>query len=126
NRIQACRFGLVPQRVVGVGAVDYFGQEHESGITGEAVLFHNGVERALPAVMAEFDVGHVIRNRSFPLGYGHDLLGRYKEELRLWVHELFDKPRAGYTVYLDALPRYPLHWHHSSRGMSRRLFLGGG
>src|SRR5947208_2024107 len=53
NRVQASRLRLLPERVVGVGAVDNLRQEDKGWITVELVLFHEGLERTLLAVVAE-------------------------------------------------------------------------
>src|SRR5437867_137584 len=43
DRIQARRFGLLPQRVVGVGPVDDLRQEHQGPVGAELVLFYDGI-----------------------------------------------------------------------------------
>src|SRR5207245_212359 len=84
-------------------------------ISGEAVLLDDGFERAFFAVVAELDAFHVVRDRAGSRGYLFHLVGRNKEELSLWVHELLDEPGAGHAINLHPLSRHPFH------GMS--LFL---
>src|SRR5689334_7459827 len=46
---EARGFGLIPERVVGVGAVDDLREQHERRISIELVLLHECVERAFLA-----------------------------------------------------------------------------
>ena len=59
--------------------------------------------------MAELDILHVIWRRALFSRFGHHLIGRHVDELRVLVDELLDKPRAGYAVDAGVLASDPLH-----------------
>ena len=109
DRFQARPLRLIVERVVGVGAVDDFAEQHEGGIAGQLVFFQDRLERALLAVMAELDVLHVVGNGVEALGLVHHLVGRGEDELGVLVDEFPDQPGAGDAVDLHMLARDPFH-----------------
>ena len=114
HRVQTGRLGLVPQRVVGVGAVDDLGEKNHRGVSVKLVFLYNRIERAFLAMVPELDVLHVVWNRVLPLGDGHHLGGGDKEKRGVRIDELFDQPRASDPVYLHSLARNPFHVRSSN------------
>src|SRR2546423_2433785 len=51
NSVQAGAFGLMPKRVVGVGAVDDLPEQHQRRVAVKLVLLDDRLERAFLAVM---------------------------------------------------------------------------
>ena len=109
HRLQPRSFGLMVERVVGVGAVDDPAQQHERGIARQLVLLEDRFERAFLAVMAKLDVLDVVGNGVEPLCLGHHLVRRRKDEFGVLVDELLDEPGAGDAVDLDVFSGNPLH-----------------
>src|SRR5215213_5299394 len=62
NRVESRPFGLMPERIVGVSSVDDPAEQHQCGIAVELILLDDRLERALLAVMTQFDVRHVVWN----------------------------------------------------------------
>src|SRR5712664_971531 len=56
DSFQARPLRLMVQRVIGVGAVDDPPKQYQRGIAGQLVFLQDRLERALLAVMTEFDV----------------------------------------------------------------------
>src|SRR5437867_13018036 len=113
--LESRRFGLVPKRVVRIRSVDDPRQKYEGWVLAEAMFLDNGLDRALLAMMTEFDPLHIEGDCSLLRGHGHYLVDRDEQELGLGVHELLDEPGAGHAINLHPLSRHPFH------GMS--LFL---
>src|SRR5215213_11465193 len=109
NRVKSGPFGLIPERIVRVSSVDNPAEQHQCGIAVELVLLHDRLERALLAVMTQFDVRHVVWNSVEPFRLGHNLVARYENELGILVDKFLDQPRASYPINLHALSRDPLH-----------------
>src|SRR5204863_9360623 len=91
--------GLRCDGLVGrVGAADDLRHIGHGRIRGEAVLPYECVEAALRTAMAELNILYVIWRRALFSRFGHHLIGRHVDELRVLVDELLNKPRAGYAV----------------------------
>jgi hypothetical protein len=102
--------GLVPERVVGVGAVHDLREQGERRVLlQQLILPTERVERAVLAAVAELGARGVVRRRALSLrGRGH-LLRRHEQKLRVAVDELPDEPRAGDAVHLHSGTCDPLH-----------------
>src|SRR5215210_4227304 len=109
NRVESRPFGLTPERIVGVSSVDDPAEQHQCGIAVELILLDDRLERALLAVMTQFDVRHVVWNSVEPFRLGHHLVARYENELGVLVDKFLDQPRASNPIDLHALSRDPLH-----------------
>jgi hypothetical protein len=99
----------MPQRVVGVGAVDDPAQQMQSGISIEIVFLKNGFEGTLLSVMTEFDTGNVKRYCVQSFRFLNDIFCRNKVELGAGVYESLDQPWTGHTVNFNVLTRNPFH-----------------
>src|SRR5271154_7100624 len=62
HRLESRPFGLMVERVVGVGTIDDPAKQHEGGIARQLVLLENCLERALLAVVTKLDVLDVVGN----------------------------------------------------------------
>src|SRR5262245_39344445 len=106
---QSRPFGLLIERVVGVGAVDDLAQENKGAVLGQLIFFQDCLERAFLAVMAQLDILDIVRNGVAPLCLVHDFFGRREDELGVFVDKLLDQPRAGNAVDFDMFARDPFH-----------------
>src|SRR5205809_5783576 len=109
NRLEPRGLRLVPEGVVGVGAIHDSREKHERGIRGEPVLLHNRVEGTLLPVVSQLHAFHVIGGRLLPFGDGHYLIGGHEQKLRLRIDEFADEPRTSYPVDMNVRSRYPFH-----------------
>src|SRR6185295_17072110 len=106
---EAGAFGLVPQRVVGVRAVDDAAEERQRRIAVQAVLAEDGLEGAFLSMMAELHAFDVEGNRSFAGGGRHHFVAGDEEELGVRIDEFPDQPGTGDAVHLDAFAGDPFH-----------------
>jgi len=92
-----------------IGTPDDLRHIRQGWIRGQPVLPYESVEAAFRAAMAELDILHVVGRRALFSRFGHDLIGRYVNELRVFVDEPFDEPRAGHAVDAGVFASDPLH-----------------
>src|SRR5260370_40163322 len=88
--------------------MDDLGQQVERWVL-DLVLDDDRLEAASAVHVAQLDVGHVVGVSSLAVCHGPDLVRRDEEKLSLGVDEPADQPRAGDSVDVRVLPRYPLH-----------------
>src|SRR5438132_10480758 len=91
---------------MGIGCAHNVAEQNERGI-GETVFFQDRIERNVFAVMTELTLRHIEYDTVVdlvPL-----CVGWQKDKLRIRVHKLFDKPRAGNAVYFNFLASDPFH-----------------
>src|SRR5438132_8670204 len=91
---------------MGIGCAHNVAEQNERGI-GETVFFQDRIERNVFAVMTELTLRHIEYDTAVdlvPL-----CVGWQKDKLRIRVHKLFDKPRAGNAVYFNFLASDPFH-----------------
>ena len=75
----------------------------------EPILGDEGVETALVAVVAQFDVRHIVGNRTGLGGDLHHFAVRHIEEFRVLVDEARHQPRTGNAVDLGSFAGDPFH-----------------
>ncbi len=109
NRLQPFSFRLVPERVVGIRAVDDLAEQDQRCIARQVVLLEDSLKRAFFAMMAQFHIFHVIGNGPLSFSHLHHLVGRHKNKLSIFVHKLFDEPGTGYSVDFDVFASNPFH-----------------
>ena len=75
----------------------------------ETVFLHDRLERTLLTVVTQLHTLHIERCSVEALRFVHDPVGRDKDELSLFVHELLDEPWTGDAIYFHFFTSYPLH-----------------
>src|SRR5690349_5676153 len=101
--------GLLPERVIGIGAVDDLAQQRQRRIFHQIVLAQNRLKGAFLAVVPQFNTLDIEWRRAFALGHRHYLVGGDKQELRLGINKFPDEPGASHPVNLHLLTGNPLH-----------------
>src|SRR5439155_75029 len=90
---------------MGIGGAHNFAEQNERGIS-EIVFFQDRIKRNVFTVMTELTIRHIEYDAVV------DLVPLcvvwQKNKLRIRVHKLFDKPRAGDAVYFNFLASDPL------------------
>src|SRR5262249_2942636 len=109
NGFKSRPFGLLVKRVVGIGAIDDLAEQHQCGVSGELVLLQDRLERAFLAVVAQFDILYVIRNRAEAVDLIHDLVRWDKNKLGILVDEFLDEPGARDAIDLNVFSCDPFH-----------------
>ena len=91
---------------MGIGGAHNFAEQNERGIS-EIVFFQDRIKRNVFTVMTELTIRHIEYDAVV------DLVPLcvvwQKNKLRIRVHKLFDKPRAGDAVYFNFLASDPFH-----------------
>src|SRR6516225_740468 len=80
-------FGLIPERIIGVSPIDDFTEQYQRRVAIKVVLFQDRLERALFAMVSQFDALYIEWCGVKPLGFVHDFVSRDKEKFSVFVHK---------------------------------------
>ena len=101
----AGRMGIRGMRV---GRANDLGEQMQSRIL-EPILFQDGVELHVLAVMSQFASFHIEWDRAQLARLALHLFRRDEDKLGLRVNELLEQPRARHPVNFHLFTGYPLH-----------------
>jgi len=76
--------------IVGIGAINDFAQKGQRRVFIQVILFENGLEGTLFALMPQLGTRCIERRCLQTRGFSHHLIRCNKEKLGLLVHELLD------------------------------------
>jgi hypothetical protein len=102
-------FGLIPERIVGVSPIDNFTEQYQRRVAIKVVLFQDGFERALFAVVSQFDAFYVEGGGAKPLGFVCDFFSWDEVKFSVFIHELPDEPGACHAIYFNSFSSDPFH-----------------
>ena len=109
DSIKSRSFGLLPKRIVGIGAVYDLAQEFKRRVAVEAILFKNRFKGALAALVPELNVFHVERRCAQANSLAHNLIPGDIIELRLGINELLNEPGTGDPIDPGLFSSDPAH-----------------
>src|SRR5260370_939109 len=109
NRLQPLSFRLVPERVVGIRAVDDLAEQDQRCIVRQVVLLEDSLKRTFFAMMAQFHIFHIIGHGPLSFSHLHHLIVGDEQELGVLIDKFPDEPGTGHAIYFDVFARNPLH-----------------
>jgi hypothetical protein len=130
NSFKSRAFGLIPERIVGVSAVNDFTKQYQCRVVGKIVPFQYCLERTLFAVVPQFRILNIEWCGAEALGFVNDFAGGDKEKFGMFVNELLYEPRTSHTIYFHFFSGDPFHNRSESSlrlleerfpGLSRRV-----
>ena len=70
DRLKPWTFGLIPEGIVGVGSIDDFAEQYESGVAGKVVFLNYRLEGTLFAVVSQLPGNAVVKTLTSALTRG--------------------------------------------------------
>src|SRR5260370_13646614 len=108
NSVESRSFRLMPERIVGISAIDNFSQQYQSRVRGQVILLEDDLKRAGLALVSQFHALHIIGYRPFLLSNLQHRICWAEDKFGLPIHKLRDEPGAGHSVHFATFPTSPI------------------